>query len=206
MLIEQPPSFIRKLYPSLNWMEETNKNEVFITFDDGPTAGVTDKVLSLLKDHNAKATFFCLGKNVNQNPDLYQNILEAGHSVGNHTHSHLNGWKTTTKEYLSDALKAKEYIQSNLFRPPYGKMKPAQIQALKNHFKVVMWSNLSRDYDSFVSVDQVTDYATKNLNAGSIIVFHDSLKAREKVLPVLERTLLFLAKKGYKASAIKPSS
>jgi len=206
MLIEQPPSFIRKLYPSLNWMEETNKNEVFITFDDGPTAGVTDKVLSLLKDHNAKATFFCLGKNVNQNPDLYQNILEAGHSVGNHTHSHLNGWKTTTKEYLSDALKAKEYIQSNLFRPPYGKMKPAQIQALKNHFKVVMWSNLSRDYDSFVSVDQVTDYATKNLSAGSIIVFHDSLKAREKVLPVLERTLLFLAKKGYKASAIKPSS
>lgn len=206
MLIEQPPFFIQKLYPSLNWFEETTEKEVFITFDDGPTQGVTEQILQILKSYQATATFFCLGKNVVQNPDIYKKVLEEGHGVGNHTYNHLNGWKTRTKDYLADALLAKNHIQSSLFRPPYGKIKPAQIQALKKHFKVVMWSNLSRDYDPLVSVDQAFQYAIKNLKSGSIIVFHDSLKAREKVVPVLEKLLDFLVKEGYKTAAIRPNS
>lgn len=206
MLIEQPPLIIKKLYPSLNWFEETTEKEVFITFDDGPTQGVTEQLLQILKCYQAKATFFCLGKNVVQNPEIYKRILADGHAVGNHTYNHLNGWKTRTKDYLADALLAKNHIQSSLFRPPYGKIKPAQIQALKKHFKVVMWSNLSRDYDPFVSEDQAFNYATKNLKRGSIIVFHDSLKAQEKVIPVVEKLLVFLAKEGFKASAIRPNS
>jgi peptidoglycan/xylan/chitin deacetylase (PgdA/CDA1 family) len=206
MLIEQPPAIIQKLYPSLNWFEETTEKEVFITFDDGPTQGVTEQLLKILERYQAKGTFFCLGKNVVQNPEIYEQILAAGHGVGNHTYNHLNGWKTKTKDYLADALSAKTYIESNLFRPPYGKIKPAQIQALKKHFKVVMWSNLSRDYDPFVSEDQAFNYATKNLKSGSIIVFHDSLKAQQKVIPVVEKLLVFLAKEGFKASAIRPNS
>jgi peptidoglycan/xylan/chitin deacetylase (PgdA/CDA1 family) len=189
MFVDQPPKVLRSMYPSLSWEVTTDEKTVYLTFDDGPTQDVTPQVLQLLAKFEAKATFFCLGKNVKTHSDLFQRIKEEGHQVGNHTYGHLNGWKTTTKEYLNDVLKAKEYINSSLFRPPYGRIKPSQIQALKQHFKIVMWSNLTRDYDPTISEEKCLSLALKGLKPGAIIVFHDSLKAKGRLLAVLEKFL-----------------
>lgn len=188
-MISKTPFLIRKFYSSLLWELPTFEKKLYITFDDGPTPGITDKVLDLLKLHSAKASFFCLGKNVQKFPNLYRRILDEGHGVGNHTQNHLNGWKTKDSDYLYDIEWSEKTIQSNLFRPPYGKIQLSQAKKLRSKYKIIMWSVITRDYDSKVSKESCLNIAVSGIKPGSIIVFHDSKKAEQKMFYALEGLL-----------------
>ena len=189
MILSYPPKFIKSIFPSLIWKIKTNKKELFLTFDDGPTENVTSEVLDLLSKYDAKATFFCLGKNIEKNPALFQRIISEGHFVGNHTYSHKNGWKNKTTDFIADVKKFEKSYQSKLFRPPYGKIKTSQIKILKKEYKIIMWSILTRDYDKDVSPENCAKIGTKNWQKGSILVFHDSLKAENNMLFCLNKVL-----------------
>ncbi|MEQ8907917.1 MAG: polysaccharide deacetylase family protein [Vicingaceae bacterium] len=202
MLIDHPPALLKTLYPSLEWTISSKKKEVFLTFDDGPTPGLTDKVLDIMSENQAKGTFFCLGKNVEDNPKLYQRILAEGHAVGNHTFNHLNGWKSKSMTYYENVKQANKVIESKLFRPPYGRIKPSQINLLKNKYRIIMWSHLSRDYDPRMTVDDCMKICLKNLSPGSILVFHDSVKAGDTLIPLLKALLKKINTLGLNASAI----
>jgi len=192
------PNFIPKLFRNQVWNFSTKKKVLYLTFDDGPTPEITDWVLDTLQKYNAKATFFCIGKNIEQHPEIFQNILEQGHTVGNHTYNHLNGWKTNTEEYLQSILKTEKLIQkSKIFRPPYGKIKPSQTKLLIEHnYKIIMWSVLSGDFDSEITSEKCLNNVLKNTEKGSVIVFHDSIKAFEKLQIVLPQILEYFSKKG----------
>lgn len=196
-IISNPPKALQKFYSKLHWKVETDEPNIYLTFDDGPTPGITEKVLDLLKDYNAKATFFCIGKNVQANQDLFNRIVNEGHQVGNHSHSHLNGWKTKTTAYIDDVMQCTEIFQSPLFRPPYGRMKKKQIKKLREQFKIVMWSVLSMDFDANKSEDQCWEITAKQLKPGAIVTFHDSLKAEKRMLSTLEKTLQMGKEKGW---------
>ncbi len=147
MYLVKSPWWLKQLYPALTWSIPTEEKEVYLTFDDGPHQTITPFVLDVLREHNAKATFFCIGKNVKEHPSIYQQVIDEGHKVGNHTHNHYNGWKTSDDVYIKDILEAKKYIDSNLFRPPYGRISKFHIQQIKSLFKIVMWDVLSADFD-----------------------------------------------------------
>lgn len=202
MLLSYPPSFVQKVFPSLIWKINSKKKELFLTFDDGPTPEVTSKVLDLLEKHNAKASFFCLGKNIESNPKLFQRILKEGHSVGNHTFSHKNGWKNSTSEFLHDVANFNEIHETSLFRPPYGRMKNSQIKLLKKKYKIIMWSILSMDYNKNIDAEKCSKIACNNWKKGSIIVFHDSEKAKKNMLFALEEVLKKAKIEGWECSAI----
>lgn len=176
---------------------------IYLTFDDGPTPGVTDVLLDILKKYNAKATFFCLGKNVAANQSLFMQIKEQGHVVGNHTWDHLNGRKVETANYLNSIERTKVFIQSNLFRPPYGRITKSQANLISQEFKIIMWSVLSGDFDLKQSKEECLSSVLKFTKAGSIIVFHDSLKAAHQMLYALPRVLEHFQEKGFKFEAIK---
>jgi peptidoglycan/xylan/chitin deacetylase (PgdA/CDA1 family) len=197
MYLVKTPAILKPLAKDLLWHVETTQREVYFTFDDGPTPNVTEATLDLLRQYNAKATFFCLGKNTEANPELFSLIALEGHAVGNHTFDHPDGWKTSQIAYLRNVLRAKQTITSNLFRPPYGRITPAQVSALKNHFQLVMWDVLSADFDNANSPQQCYENVVKNVNPGSIVVFHDSQKASANMLYALERSLDFLSRDGY---------
>lgn len=201
-MFTHPSSFLRQLYPSLQWKVVTKEPSIYLTFDDGPTPGVTDWVLDKLKQYNAKATFFCIGKNVAAHPQLYQRIIQEGHEVGNHSYNHLNGWKYTSNAYAQDVMKCAELVDSKLFRPPYGKISPAQIMALKKDFKIVMWSVLSKDYHPGTSKERSLEITIKQLEKGDIIIMHDSLKAEQSMKYVLENLLILAQEKGWKCKKI----
>lgn len=171
-------------------------NAVYLTFDDGPHPHITPWVLQQLEAHNAKATFFCIGENVERYPKTYQKIIDAGHSVGNHTHTHPDGWQTTSPDYLSDVQQAARLIQSPLFRPPYGKIKSAQAKGLAAAMglqpTVVMWDVLAADWDQTMTPQQCFTNVTKNVSAGAIVVFHDSEKAEKNLVYALPLVLKFL--------------
>lgn len=173
------------------------ENNIYLTFDDGPAPGVTEFVLDTLKAYGARATFFCLGKNVKANPELYARILDEGHATGNHTHNHLNGWMTSAPEYLDDVHKAEAYIRSPLFRPPYGRIRLAQADLVCKKYKVVMWDVLSYDYSSGVSPGQCQKNVTDNARPGSIVVFHDSMKAYRNLKVALPGCLAFFSARGF---------
>lgn len=183
--------------PFLTWEAKTKEKNLYLTFDDGPTPGITDNILNILETYNAKATFFCIGEMVKNHPRLYASILDAGHSTGNHTFSHLNGWKTGTKKYLSDINEASVLINSKLFRPPFGKITPAQVLKLRKHYKIVMWSLLSNDFDENISKEIDIDNLINHSTPGSIIVFHDSEKAYKKCIYTLPRLIEHFNKKGF---------
>ena len=194
------PWLLKKLYPKCTWQVETTEKVVYLTFDDGPQPVVTEFVLDTLKQYNAKATFFCIGKNVQQNKSLYERIISEGHQVGNHTYSHLNGWKTKDSEYLDDIYEAGKLIRSNLFRPPYGRASRFQLEQLSHkrfNLKPVMWSVLSGDFDNDLQPKDCYLNVTRNSGRGSIIVFHDSAKAYGKLKEILPEILLFFKEKGY---------
>ena len=149
---------------------------LYLSFDDGPHPVVTPVVLDILKEYGLKATFFCIGKNVAQYPEIFTRILTDGHAIGNHSYSHRNGWKIPVNEYVEDVNKATELIQSKLFRPPYGRITPLQFKVLKGKYKIIMWDILSKDYDSSVSDEEVIANVTENVTPGSIIVMHDNDK------------------------------
>lgn len=203
MILSYPPSFVQKVFPSLTWKIKTSRKELFITFDDGPTPDVTPEVLRLLEKYNAKASFFCLGKNIANNKDLFNQLIGSGHTVGNHTYNHMNGWKNTTHDFLHDVASFEEVYESKLFRPPYGRMKSSQIKLLKERYNIVMWSILSQDYDHNITAEQCAEIAVKNWENGSIIVFHDSIKAKRNMLFALEKVLEKATTEGWLCSAIK---
>tara|TARA_R110002020_G_scaffold68309_1_gene178996 strand:+ start:12309 stop:12923 length:615 start_codon:yes stop_codon:yes gene_type:complete len=198
------PRFIQRLYPERIWAFSHEKASVFLTFDDGPIPEVTPWVLDELKKHNTKATFFSIGENVKKHPEIFERILSEGHSVGNHTFNHLKGSKTETSKYIENTLLAEKLIHSKLFRPPYGKItsKQAKILQIKG-FKIVMWDVISYDYDSTVSEEKCLQNVLKNIKPGSIIVFHDSLKAEKNLRYVLPKVLEIIVKKGWLCNSIQ---
>ncbi|MFI3330681.1 MAG: polysaccharide deacetylase family protein [Rikenellaceae bacterium] len=200
-MLFRPPKFIKRLMPSLVWNMEGEK-DVFLTFDDGPTPGVTEWVLEELSKHNAKATFFCLGKNAEQYPDLHQAIVDAGHKVGNHTYSHQKGWGMSLENYVEDIDFANQILKSDLFRPPYGRIKPSQARVISERYNMIMWDVLSRDYSSMITPKKCLENVTKYVREGSIVVFHDSNKSLTNLHYVLPKVLDYLDSKGLKASSI----
>lgn len=191
---------LRQVYPRSIWHMPRDEKKVYLTFDDGPHPAVTPFILEQLRRVKAKATFFCLGKNVAAHPDLYTQILREGHSTGNHTYNHKNGWKTPDREYLADIVAAAKVIDSNLFRPPYGRITPFQIRQLADpvlNLHPIMWSILSGDFDPARSPEECVENVVKPLRNGSIIVFHDSEKAMPNVTGALPRVLDFLSEGGY---------
>ena len=189
------PKPIQKLYPSLVWQKQDEA--LYLTFDDGPHPEITPKILALLDLYEVKATFFCVGDNVRKYPDTYKLILNKGHQTANHTYNHLNGWKTATQEYLNNVEEARKLINSNLFRPPYGKIKRSQIKHLKGDYQIIMWSVLTYDFSKTISPEKCYQNALKGLKPGAITVFHDSEKAAKNMLFALPGFLKAAQKKGY---------
>ena len=201
------PFWLKMLYPTCLWdyKPETNQKKIFLSFDDGPHDAATPFVLDELKKYDARATFFCIGKNVQAEPAIYKRILIEGHRVGNHTQNHLNGWKTDNKTYLENIEKARELIDSNLFRPPYGRATAFQIRNLINklHFKVVMWDVLAGDFDPSVNGRQAAERVIQKSKPGSIIVFHDSTKALQVLQVALPIVLAYFSGEGFCFETIK---
>ena len=199
----QTPKFVTKVLKNFTWRISDVENKLYLTFDDGPIPEFTPWILNELKKANAKCTFFCVGENVKKYPLLFKQIIDDGHTVGNQTFNHLNGWKTDIYRYLQNVNEAQKYIDSKLFRPPYGKLKPSQTKVLKKDFKLIMWDVLSRDFDQKITKEQCLNNVIKYSKSGSIIVFHDSLKTIDNLTYVLPKVLDYYSKINYKFCSIK---
>ncbi len=193
---------IKRIFPSLEWNIKTHEKIIYLTFDDGPIPEVTPWVLQQLKGYDAKATFFCVGENVKKHPEIFAQVKSENHQLGHHTFSHLNGWKTKNESYFSDVEKGNAVCPSPLFRPPYGKLKRKQIQVLKKLYRIIMWDVLSYDFDKNCSPEKCFQNVLKHATNGSIIVFHDSLKAEQNLRYALPKVLDYFSKKGYRFEAI----
>lgn len=198
------PNFFNSLFPNQIWNLPKSQKTVYLTFDDGPIPNVTPWVLDLLKEKKIKASFFCIGDNIRKHPEIFSRILEEGHTVGNHTFNHINGWKNTSDNYIQNILKCNEEIEKHvklerkLFRPPYGRITPKQIKILKQKgYEIIMWELLSQDYNNHLSAQECYINATKKVRSGSIIVFHDSIKAEKNLRDSLPKTIDTLLKKEY---------
>jgi peptidoglycan/xylan/chitin deacetylase (PgdA/CDA1 family) len=198
------PAWLRAFGKGRTWKMDTTEKILYLTFDDGPHPAATPFVLDQLKLFNAKASFFCLGKNVKQYPEIYTRILDEGHQVGNHTHDHLNGWKTDDKIYLENIRLAQQYIDSHLFRPPYGRITRFQSKVVREQLKmqVIMWNVLSGDFDVALTPQRCLDHVTLNAREGSIIVFHDSEKAWPRLEFALPKVLEHFTKEGYRFDSL----
>jgi len=203
MLIERAPELYRNLYKGSHWRFNTDKKVVYLTFDDGPIPEVTPWVLDLLDKYHIKATFFCVGDNVRKHPEVYQMIRERGHKTGNHTFHHIQGLKTDTPAYLKDVQDADELINSRLFRPPYGHMRPSLFKALKKKYEVIMWDVVTRDYSHLMTAGEVFGVVKKYTRNGSIIVFHDSLKSGDRMKESLPPSIEWLLEQGYSFEMIE---
>ncbi len=198
------PFFAPLLYPNRIWKMPASDKALYISFDDGPHPEVTVKVLDILNDVGAKATFFCLGKNVTSYPAVYQRILDEGHGVGNHSQDHIDGWRTSNTAYVDNVMQASKLIETNLFRPPYGRLRGPQARNLsKQGMKTVMWTVLSGDYNSSLSKEECADRVRKHMHPGNIFLFHDSLKAEKNMLFALELLLKRGTEEGYVFKTIK---
>ena len=205
---------IKKLFSNSIWDIPNTENKIYLTFDDGPTPEITEWVLQELEKHNAKATFFCIGNNIEKHPDIFKKVFTKGHAIGNHTFNHLNGWKTSTEEYLENSGQWSVFSGSfqngelntehcKLFRPPYGKIKVSQAKKLREQgYKIIMWDVLSADFDTSISAEKCIENVLKNTKSGSIIVFHDSIKAERNLTFALPRYLEFFFDKGFSFEAI----
>lgn len=179
------------------WDIPNEENKIYLTFDDGPIPEVTEWVLDLLKQYNIKATFFCLACNAVKNPNIYSKIIEAGHTVGNHSYHHLSGWDSDDENYLTNIKKANEYLNAKLFRPPYGRIKKSQISQVVEDYKVIMWDVLSGDFDPKTTPQKCYNNVIKNTKTGSVIVFHDSIKAEENLKNALPKAIEYLLERGF---------
>lgn len=198
MFIEQPPLLYRLLFPEAIWrVKHKNRKVVYLTFDDGPVPEVTPWVLDLLDSYDIKATFFLVGDNVRRSPELFKEIKRRGHSWGNHTMHHLQGMKVNTMEYLRDLTEADRLIGSVLFRPPHGLLRWKQASIIKTHYNIVMYDLVTRDYSKKLNPDQVLDNVKHYTRNGSIIVFHDSLKAEHNLREALPKAIEWLKNHGY---------
>lgn len=199
------PWWLKKLYSGLIWQLPTKEKLLYLSFDDGPHPEVTPFVLDELKKYNARATFFCIGKNVREYPQIYKRVLMEGHRVGNHTQNHLNGWKVQDKQYIANVREAATLIDSDLFRPPYGRISAFQSKILRDvpfNLKIVMWHVLSGDFDRDIDARRCARNVTRHAGPGSIVVFHDSEKAFDRLKGALPEVLEYFAKKGYRFEAI----
>ena len=183
------PSIFPLIAPNVTWKVKTSDNVLYLTFDDGPHPTITPLVLNILDEYNAKATFFCVGENVTKYPHIFNQIINKGHAVGNHTYNHVKGWQTTNAAYLENIKKAAEVIPSNLFRPPYGRIKPSQIKLLKDSYRIIMWSILTRDYNKRLNPHNTLNKLIKLIKSGDVIVYHDSEKAQQNMLIMLKGVL-----------------
>lgn len=183
------PRIAQYIFNDVIWQADPKGNKVYLTFDDGPQKGVTDIALDLLKEHNAKASFFCVGARVEENPELFDRIKKEGHRIGNHSYSHPNGWKTGNTKYLADVEKARTAIDSELFRPPYGKLSLFQYRQLKKKYKIVMWDIIAGDFDDRYSKVDCYNNISRHIRPGSIIVLHDNIRFKDKMIYCLERLL-----------------
>jgi len=217
----QTPKFVQRMFPKRVWAFPNSEKQVYLTFDDGPIPEVTPWVLDELQKHNAKATFFCIGDNIAKHPEIFKRIITEGHAVGNHTFNHLNGRKTALKNYLENVSKAESEIvnrkssipmmdgQTNehlalLFRPPYGQMTSGQAKSIQQKgYQIVMWNVLSADYDTSISEEKCFKNVAGSIKPGSIVVFHDSLKAKKNMQYALPKVLDVIAENGWNCEKIQ---
>ena len=200
------PWWLKKLNPGCIWNIRTEERIIYLSFDDGPNELATPFVLDQLAAYRAKATFFCLGKNVAAEPELYKQIIQQGHRVGNHTYDHQNGWKTSDATYFENIRRAAKYIDSDLFRPPYGRMTAFQRKQLRSAawgYRIVMWNVLSGDFDQKISGDQAALNVLSSAGPGSIVIFHDSVKAFPRLELALPKVLTYFSTRGYRFEAIR---
>jgi len=225
MYLIKSPLLLKWYYPSLLWNKSRTEKVIYLTFDDGPIPNVTDFVLKTLKVFNAKATFFCIGDNIVKHPEVFERVKTNGHAIGNHTFNHLKGWKTDDETYLQNTIKCQELTKTNLFRPPYGRIKKSQILSLKSkvlspksiyqnqqadsnlksqilNLQIVMWDVLSGDFDTKLSPEKCYQNVIKHTENGSIIVFHDSLKAFDRLSYALPKVLAYFTEKGFTFSSL----
>jgi peptidoglycan/xylan/chitin deacetylase (PgdA/CDA1 family) len=193
----QFPDLFRPFLGKLTWRKKPLSKVIYITFDDGPVPEVTPQVLALLDENNLKATFFCVGENVKKFPEVYAEIIKRGHRTGNHTFNHLKGILVSDEEYCRNTQLASEYIDSSLFRPPYGRITFKQKKKLRENYEIIMWDVLTQDYDKNLSPDKIMQNIKQYSRNGSIVVFHDSIKAKENVLAVLPQAIDWWKKEGY---------
>ena len=201
----RPGLLTRKIYPSAVWRIPAKEKKIFLTFDDGPVPEITPWVLTVLKQFKAKAVFFCVGENIEKHPDVFQQIISEGHSIGNHTYNHINGWKTKTKDYLENVkrfdsavnLKFQFSTLKPLFRPPYGRMKSSQFSILNSQFSIIMWDVLSGDFDQTISEEKCLQNVLTKTRQGSIVVFHDSIKAKKNLFYALPKFLEHFSQRGF---------
>ena len=191
------PQLLKKLFPSLTWDYNTGDKIVYITFDDGPIPESTAWTLNLLREKNVKASFFCVGDNVRKYPEIYQQILDEGHAVGNHTHNHLRGFTSKTQAYIDNVELASQYIDSKLFRPPYGMIKRSQAKRLLMDYKIIMWDVLSEDYRQDITPEECYQTVLKSIRPGSIILFHNHVKSETNMRYALPRLIDELKKRDY---------
>jgi peptidoglycan-N-acetylglucosamine deacetylase len=207
MSLVKTPWLVKKLHSGLTWDVDHSSRCIYLTFDDGPIPIVTPFVLNILQQYNAKATFFCIGDNVVKHPEVYEQVKNAGHTIGNHTYNHLKGWETDDQTYLENFLEADKIIDSKLFRPPYARIKRSQIKLLKAAkpgLKIIMWNILSADYDPKLKPEKCLQNVVKHARNGDIVLFHDSLKAFPRLEYVLPRAMEVWSKEGYTFSPLTP--
>jgi len=200
MYLVKSPLLLKWYYPSLVWNKSRSDKVIYLTFDDGPIPDVTDFVLKTLKSFQAKATFFCIGDNITKYPEIFERVIGDGHRIGNHTYNHLKGWKTTDELYLRNFSKCQELTATDLFRPPYGRIKKSQIKEIRKYYpnmKIIMWDVLSGDFDINLAPHKCFKNVIKHTVNGSVIVFHDSLKAFDRLEYALPRTLQYFHERGY---------
>jgi peptidoglycan-N-acetylglucosamine deacetylase len=193
----QFPRLLRPLWGKVVWRKDPSKKVIYLTFDDGPVPEVTPLVLDLLDEHNIRATFFCVGENVQKHPDTFAQVMSRGHKVGNHTFNHLKGFSVTDEEYYGNIDKAAELIDSKLFRPPYGRITGKQMKKLRDRYTIIMWDVITHDYNKNLSPETIMRTIKRYSRNGSLVVFHDSIKAKENVLAVLPLAIEYWKSKGY---------
>lgn len=197
MFIEQLPAFFRGVYRKVTWRKDSKVKNIYLTFDDGPIPEVTPWVLDILDFYGVKATFFCVAENVWRYPEIYQEVLRRGHRTGNHTYNHLRGFFTSTKRYLANVEKAAVYVKSDLFRPPHGELRTPQYFRLRKKYQIIQWDVITRDYNPDLNGEQVLNIVKKFARNGSIIVFHDSVKAQRNMRYAMPKAIEFLLDQGY---------
>lgn len=202
--LTKTPNVVQRMFPKRLWRVD-DPGAIYLTFDDGPIPELTPWVLDQLKQYDARATFFCIGRNIDRNPEIFERLRTEGHTVANHTQDHLNGWQTSTGAYLENMQLAAGNFrdEERYFRPPYGKISSAQARALQEDgYRIVMWDVLSYDFDRTVPEEKCLENTIDNLEPGSIVVFHDSKKAERNLRYALPRTLEYITEKGWKCRAL----
>lgn len=202
MVITKIPKLIQNLLYYFEFKIKGENKTLYLTFDDGPIPEVTPEVLDILDKYNAKATFFCVADNIKKHPEVFQSIIDRGHRLGNHTYHHIKGWETPNNEYFEDIERANQLVNSNLFRPPYGRIGFFQARKLRKKYRLILWSVLSYDYSGKLSKEKVWDNIRKSVTDNDIILFHDNIKARDNMIFALNNTLLYFSKKGFQFKSI----